>query len=549
MELREWQKQLKDKVIEAVKQGFLVALNSPTGSGKTLFSLLVGLEVKGKILYVVRTHNEYYPVYRDLKKINSSLKFSFIVGKPTACPFAIKDVDSEDINCKYCEIKNAIEVIIDKSPFEKLNELKRKAIEEGFCPYYSLFETSKDADVITITYPYFFIEKYRNTLEIELNDYFIIIDEAHNIDKVSEIEERMLSDFTLNMAIRQVKSEEVRKILSRVREELKNLTYPDEKYIKLNKVPSLSEEELSILVDEYEELRKEAIKNKVISRIYLGSVIRFYATYSTGSFIPFSFSNRIVLKTLDLTQYYNLLNDESLSILLMSGTLPPKDYLEKVLGITRKIYYIEVEKIIRKKVTGNYTCAIALDVTSKYDFRSEIMWKKYASYLLKIYYQARKHILAVFPSYQIMQNVMNNINVNKILETEETKIDEIINIIGQNRDKKYIIGGVGRGKITEGIELTEDGRSLISDVVLVGIPYPPEDDYMKMLSMRIAEKLGGKDKEYLIMIPALITVKQAIGRAIRNVNDNAKIWLLDKRYDSLWWKKNLNCFNSIKVRL
>ncbi|BAB67389.1 helicase C-terminal domain-containing protein [Sulfurisphaera tokodaii] len=548
MELRDWQKQLKDKVINAVKEGFLVALNSPTGSGKTLFSLLVGLNTKGKVIFVVRTHNEYFPVYRDVKKIDPSLKFSFVIGKPSACPFAAKDVDTEDINCKYCEIKNAIEVKIDKSPFEKLKELKENGIKEGFCPYYSLLESAKEADIITITYPYFFIEKYLSLLDINLEEYFIVIDEAHNIDKVSEIEERTLSEFILSMAIKQSKSEEVRRILDRLIKELKTLTYQDEKYIKLDKVPELSDEELSLLVDEYEELRKEAIKSKSVSRIYLGSVIRFYATYSTGNFIPFSFSNKIVLKTLELNQYYNLLNDENLSILLMSGTLPPKEYLEKVIGISRKILYINVEKEVKKKVTGSYQCKIAIDVTSKYDLRSEAMWKKYSSYLLKIYYQARNHVLAVFPSYQIMEKVMSYVNVNKILENEGTRIDDVIKIVKESR-QKYIIAGVGRGKITEGVEITDNDRSLISDVVLVGVPYPPEDDYMKLLSKKISEKLGGKEKEYLIMIPALITVKQAIGRSIRNINDTALVWLLDKRYDSLWWKKNLNCFNSTKIRL
>lgn len=548
MELRDWQSQLKDKIISAEKQGFLVALNSPTGSGKTLFSLLVGLSVRDKVLFVVRTHNEFFPVYRDLKKINSSMKFSFIVGKPTACPFASKDVDSEDINCKYCEIRNAIELEIDKYPLEKLEELKKQGIEKGFCPYYSLLKTSESADVIAVTYPYFFIEKYRSMLNIDFSDFFIIVDEAHNIDKVHEIEERVLSDFIISMAIRQSKSDEVRNILEKIRKELKDITHPDEKYIKVDKVPRLTEEEISILVDEYEDLRMENIKLKKLSRLYLGSVIRFYSTYSLGTFIPFSYSNKLVLKTLDISQYYTLLNDENVPLLLMSGTLPPKEYLEKVLGITRKILYIEVEKEVRKKVTGNYECKIALDVTSKYDLRSDIMWKKYSSYLLKIYYHSRGHILAVFPSYEIMRKVTEPLSVNKIVEDEKTTIDDIINTVRRSKER-ILICGVGRGKITEGVELSEEGKSLISDVILVGIPYPPEDDYTKMLSARIATKLGGRDKEFLISIPALITVKQAIGRAIRSVNDRAEVWLLDKRYDSLWWKKNLNCFNASKIKL
>ncbi|MCY0883410.1 MAG: hypothetical protein OWQ50_06385 [Acidianus infernus] len=97
MDLRDWQIKLKDKVLDSLKRGFLVALNSPTGSGKTLFSLIVGVELKGKVAYIVRTHNEYYPVYRESKRLGKS--FSFLVSKALACPFSTADVNPEDIKC------------------------------------------------------------------------------------------------------------------------------------------------------------------------------------------------------------------------------------------------------------------------------------------------------------------------------------------------------------------------------------------------------------------------------------------------------------------
>ena len=90
LKLREWQKKLKKKVEELISSNELVFLNAPTGSGKTIFSLLVGLETKGKVIFLVRTHNEYAPVFRDFMKINQGdLKFSFLVGKPNACLFSV----------------------------------------------------------------------------------------------------------------------------------------------------------------------------------------------------------------------------------------------------------------------------------------------------------------------------------------------------------------------------------------------------------------------------------------------------------------------------
>ncbi|MFP3226249.1 MAG: ATP-dependent DNA helicase [Sulfolobaceae archaeon] len=549
VELREWQEKLKDKVAKAIKENFLVAINAPTGSGKTIFSLLILKILQKKGVYVVRTHNEYFPIYRDLKKIDTKLRFSFIVGKPASCPFADKDVDPEDINCKYCELKEGIREVDtnEKPPLQLLRELKKNAIEERFCPYYSLFNSLQEADVIAITYPYFFIDRFRESLGIDFEDYLVIVDEAHNLDRVGEIEERRLSEFTINMAIKEVKSKEAINTLERIKEELKKIVLPDEKYIKLDKVPQISTLELEILADEYEDLRKRMLQNKQIKRIYLGAVIRFYTLLSTGEFAPFSHSGKIVLKNPNIGEYLRILNDESYSFLLMSGTLPPREYIEKVWGVSRRIYYVDVEKEVKKRISGTYDCIIGIDITSKYDLRSETLWKKYSNYLLKIYYQAKKHVLAIFPSYAMMNEVMKYIDLPKYIEKENTIIDEVYEEI--RKHDKIIISAVGRGKLSEGIELTEQGKSLISDVVIAGIPYPPPDDYLKLVAQKLSEKLNGKEEEFLFKIPALITVKQSIGRAIRGVDDHAKVWLLDKRFDSLWWKKNLNCFNATKMRL
>ncbi len=43
--LRDWQKEYKDVVIDALRNGRMVLLQAPTGSGKTLFALLTALEV------------------------------------------------------------------------------------------------------------------------------------------------------------------------------------------------------------------------------------------------------------------------------------------------------------------------------------------------------------------------------------------------------------------------------------------------------------------------------------------------------------------------
>lgn len=549
MKLRDWQLKLKDKVIKALKENYIVALQAPTGSGKTLFSLIVGLELKGKVLFVVRTHNEYYPVYREYTRIASDKKFGFVMGKPTACLFSSSEANPEDIKCGACEYQASIAYEIKDTPHYTISKLKERGFREGFCPYYTLLESIKSSDVVVITYPYFFLPNLRNLIDIEFREYLIVIDEAHNLDFLNELDERRISRRTIEGALKEVSSEEAKRILRKLEEEFSKRIYKEEKHILVEKISNITDEEIEILEAEYDELRDRMLREGKIRRLNLGTVIKFLKSLKDDNRSLFSYADSLVAKIVDSSKYLEVLNDEDLSILLMSGTLPPKEYLEKIIGISRKIFYIDVEKEVRSRVSGSYDCIIAMDVTTMYSLRNEKMWKNYASYIMKIYYNARRNILAIFPSYEIMNKVLSLIqNIPKYVESENTTIEEAQKFITNTQDK-IIIGAVSRGKLSEGVEFKVNGENLISDVVIVGVPYPPPDDYMRLRSELISKKLGYEVGESLFKIPAMVSVKQAIGRAIRDVNDEITVWLLDKRFDEVWWKQKLKCLNPKKIRL
>ncbi|MEM0374113.1 MAG: ATP-dependent DNA helicase [Sulfolobaceae archaeon] len=550
MKLRDWQARLKDKVINALKEEYIVALQSPTGSGKTLFSLLVGLELKGKVLFVVRTHNEYYPIYREYMRVARDKKFGFVMGKPISCIFASSDANPEDIKCSSCEYQSVLNNYeIKDPPHEEIFKLKEQGYREGFCPYYTLLENIRESDVVVISYPYFFLPNLRSLIDVKLEEYLIVIDEAHNLDSINELDERRISKRTIEGALREVSSEEAKRILTKLEEEFSKRVYKEERHILVDKITNITQEEIEILDAEYEELKEKMLKEGKIKRLNLGSIIKFLKSLNEEGRSLFSYSEGLVSKVIDSSKYLEILNDEKLSILLMSGTLPPKEYLENIIGIKRKIFYIDVEKETRSKVSGNYECIIATDVTTAYSLRNERMWKNYASYILKIYYNSKKNILVVFPSYEIMNKILSLItNIPKYIESENSTIEEAQKIISNSHDK-MIIGIVSRGKLSEGVEFRINNENLISDVVIVGIPYPPPDDYMKVKSELISKRLGYEVNESLYRIPAMISVKQAIGRAIRDINDRVTVWLLDKRFEGIWWKQKLKCFNSKKIRL
>ena len=98
------------------------------------------------------------------------------------------------------------------------------------------------------------------------------------------------------------------------------------------------------------------------------------------------------------------------------------------------------------------------------------------------------------------------------------------------------------------------GESLIDVVVVAGIPYPVPDEYHRRRAVTILKRLGieewGYDDatgdsagvlmaRYFLMQPALMAVRQVIGRAIRTPRDRATIFLADSRFNEPFWKQEL----------
>jgi len=127
---------------------------------------------------------------------------------------------------------------------------------------------------------YLFIPWLRESLDINWEDYVVVIDEAHNIENISNIEEKKLNKRIIEMAISQTKSQNVRLILERLKENIEQIIYSEDKYILIEKEKLASiippNEEIETLAEEYEEVRKNMIKNKTVSRNYLGSILRFF---------------------------------------------------------------------------------------------------------------------------------------------------------------------------------------------------------------------------------------------------------------------------------
>lgn len=574
--LREWQKKYKKTVVDKLREGKIVALQAPTGSGKTLFSLLVGKELGKKVIFLTNFYNEFSRVMEDAMKIG--LRPIYLVSKVKSCMlYDVDEVDSEDIECvfepnsckKFCtEVVNAVKnnelsekvfnecksrcdegqktpclfrtraenILLPKGlpifPDEFIADMKRNAI----CAYWYTLKELNNYNVIIMHYYYFFHKHIHAIISryINFGDYLIVVDEAHNLDKINEIYKRTIDINTVLRALSEVDTylndsrikEKIKKDLLNISDSLKTLVnnFKTDKMVYVSKFGNfyMDDENLNIL-----EKTCVIISHKVLfnSRLNICRVFKFYRAIHDNGWPVFlepdgSFTTLPLTPSIVLSETFN----DDYDIMIMSGTLPSKEYIRKIWGIERSIEYINVDY-----KQGHIEYKKIFDVTTRYTDRNEDMFKKYAEYITSIYNDAKGVVLTVYPSYDVMENIVRYLNIdNKYVENRNSNLSEVKKLALQKR--KLLVNAIAGSKLTEGVELTDGSKSLISDIIIAGIPYPKVDDYLKLRNEEISRTLK-EDIDNLVMNEiASIRIRQAIGRGIRNENDKITVWLLDSRF-------------------
>ncbi|KAI5698434.1 hypothetical protein M8J75_006737 [Diaphorina citri] len=237
----ELQKEYMSKVIECLQTGKNGLLESPTGTGKTLCLLcatlawqmakkasiqaqrlginpdsgLSSLEfITGdnnttkwedkfrapRALYSSRTHSQLNQVLQELQKTEyTHVKVSTLGSRDQLCIHpdvsnpnnsgAVKKAMCRALvsnrSCKYYE-EVSTKVIDLGIEIGDIEDLVKKGKKKKCCPYFATKELQKNADVIFLPYNYLLDQRIRKTQEIELNNDIIILDEAHNVEKICE---------------------------------------------------------------------------------------------------------------------------------------------------------------------------------------------------------------------------------------------------------------------------------------------------------------------------------------------------------------------------
>jgi len=168
-------------------------------------------------------------------------------------------------------------------------------------------------------------------------------------------------------------------------------------------------------------------------------------------------------------------------------------------------------------------------VTTKFEKRSKIQWNRIAEHLTQITKKIEGSVAVYFPSYEVMQQVANiaKFDLPFIMEQRGTGILDVLRFLKDY--KQCVIFGVARGKISEGVDMSTGGKSMLSSVVIVGLPYPKRTELQEALYEYFREKFGNKAIEYANDIPCLNALAQSAGRLLRSPEDKGIIVIMDGR--------------------
>ncbi len=538
-----------------------ISLNSPTGSGKTLMVLASTIpllnELNAKLIVAIRTRNQMNMYVKELKRFFRDKKFSVLIAKKDSCPMYGDRLEGMDIDCRICPLKNRINEKIILTNLIVYNDVQ-EAIKKTFtsippiCPYHSMKKAVEESDVVIVSYPYVFDKRVREaTIESLLEKSILVIDEAHNIDKLPDMVSIIITRGILEQAIRQVpkylkESKAILRILNRVKEKLTPLINEAKseqlEEVEVSVEDVITDDELLMLEDTVMEIQEQMILNEELETNWLRRVVEFlkavyYDRYRVYRGL-YDSTKYLVAKPVEPKQLLRVLALPR-KVIFMSGTLPKKEYVKASWGIDSK--YIDVEKdhgpvfpcSIKKWI-------IVLDVTSRYSERTHSMTVKYSELICKVRELVRGGILVVVPSYVELEKLRNTFPSKYLIffEGKKTTLEEASRFIREHEDP--IVVAVSMGKLVEGIEFTDpEGRSLINIIIFAGLPYPKPDDYLRLRLEMLAKNLNVNYFTALKYYTAT-SIKQAIGRLIRRDGDKALIILADRRFNERLWLRLLD---------
>lgn len=563
-EFRPGQAEVADAVERAVREGAVLSLRAPTGFGKTAAVIYGLLRAEAeRVLWAVRTVNEIDPVIRELKAFKA--KFTFLFSARRSCPLLRgNEMTSEEFwaacrlarlrgECRYHAKLNEVDsgeiasYVYGHYSIHSTDIARDLARHMGVCPFFALKALTPDSQFVVATYPYVFREDIRETAldPLRIEDFVLVVDEAHSLINAHTMAESTLVVDDLDRVAEELEAAgyggdvlEAVKSLSRA---LKARGRPKEAEL-LDRGEVLSR--LADLADEIDSIAEDILSRKLMEALTGGGRVRVYtlrlakwlkraSSEDYELFLDVDEKGRVVVKAMPVDPAAVARDpiERARAAILMSGTLPPGDFVGELLSVSRARFSFDVSDL-GVKGSGEYVAIVARDVTTRYKERGPAMYRRIAEYVAVASRVLPGAKLAVYPSYDVMREVVERIpvDVDMVVEGPSTSLADVRRAILDNPN--VLVNAVAGGKLVEGVEFVDyEGRNMLHTVILVGVPFPQPDVYTREYLRAVSKRLGrSRARFYAYEVQAYIRAAQALGRAVRGPGDRAAYILLDYRY-------------------
>lgn len=527
-----------------------VILHAPTGFGKTAVVLSAVLSkmnlAEEKLLIFTRTKQQILDVYiNEFGKIMDKgigLNVIPLVGKGDYClidnllPKSIYHGMCRNLKCPLRKVSignddernGKVEYILEtlskliRNGRCNLQNLKELLSAFG-CPFYATYNLLSFSDIVVTSHTYLVNYKLREhlleSLQAESDEVNVIVDEAHNL---REIVMKELPFSEIEKAKTLLRKNPLFGV-GKVGEWIKELSIisPDQDEVE---TPHVDVEEYDAFFHSLIEGRPEDVMIQLLKKA--SSILNCLDFLTEDMGIVLVDENGLKRVEPFPDQVFRLFSDVK-NMVLMSGSIQP-------LNEYAQLYHLpKFEKIVIPQSTflnSLNLCISDTKYTSKFEERDESQSKLFAKAVEKIHKASPNHTTVFTSSYTLMKNIYKNLKIQtKYLEKQNISQ---VRWIKELKEKKHeLILGVAGGKISEGIEIVDpQGRSMISTIIIVGLPYPVPSKAHEALMKRYTERYGEPQaKRFLLKLPMVTRVLQCIGRGIRNAEDRCASVILDYR--------------------
>lgn len=155
-----------------------------------------------KVIYASRTHSQLTQAMQELKRSSyRHLKAAVIGSRDQLCihPDVMKETSNANkihmcklkVTTRTCSFHHRVDTAKDDPIFREatimdIEDLIVAGRKRRCCPYFVSRELIPDADIVFMPYNYLLDPKARKANKVELNNTIVILDEAHNVEKMCE---------------------------------------------------------------------------------------------------------------------------------------------------------------------------------------------------------------------------------------------------------------------------------------------------------------------------------------------------------------------------